>query len=1099
MHCGAPVDDATAPVTRAPLRIPREGIAASTEAVWGHLTAAMGRLSPTLARILEDRPAVANRPALGALLAPGAALAGLILGAADPSVYGASLATIAILAGIAGLGAAVGLWAWLGFVAGDLLLRDPRTANVWGAARPPHGFWHLDAGVLVADLALAGLLVAAPLAAAISRRATGRFLGSRPSLARRPRLVAALPVLVGALVQLAYAAGWLRIASVLTRPIWTYSRHAPPAAGTRALRGGDLAVVLAATLAGIALTTLASQRERLTGSGARRQRGARHGSLPPLLSVPLGAAVVTLLLSGLLTSVDEGLALGIIVAAALALRTVIFPQSAALVSALGRVPLPVRVIAASLLGALGAVLLRILMGAPRLGSLPPSVLGVVLSLLLAGLLLAPERRRARRGGGDRPRPLPAAAVILLALLLTTAVTSAPAASGVPWWKQGHRYRFGQTQGTFTWSGDAQGRVSGRTGCSLETGMAAREGYAEYSVIGAGALNNSQIVKNDVQIAVYNFHGPGQYTFEALGDLPASGADIHVFPYANGFDFTSGHQPARAGPSASGSVTVRADGSGTIAGTLVDTLVTNKTIRIDGSWGPCTGLGGRSPSSKPSTARHVYWANPAAGTIGRADLASNPPTLDQSFITSATSPLWVAVDGAHIYWSIGNRGTGTIGRANLDGTGADQRFITAASDPEGVAVDGSHVYWANYSSGKGTTLGRANLDGSGADQSFITGASGPRGVAVDGSHIYWANSNTGTIGRANLSGTGADQSFIAGANYPAGVAVDGSHIYWVNTGTNTIGRANLDGSGADQSFITTPNVPAGVAVDGSHIYWADDATNTIGRANLNGTGADPTFITGANQPEGVAVDAAPPAQPGGTPPPSGPPIPIFQTIAANPAPPPPSDDLQWWQYPLLGLMAIGTDGLGLLGRDPELIGTVDTTDTGAAASTADAVAALDPELTSIWDESVPTPAGRAFYEADDGEMRDLASQVPEAPGQYTVDIHGTADYFTWGNTRLSAGQLADLIRADPAWAGQPIRLISCDTGAGAYPAAQQLADALGVPVRAPTELAWTNGNGDVWTDAGQTIVDPRTGQRVTIPSLFGDWGDWKDFAPAQPQP
>jgi hypothetical protein len=53
--------------------------------------------------------------------------------------------------------------------------------------------------------------------------------------------------------------------------------------------------------------------------------------------------------------------------------------------------------------------------------------------------------------------------------------------------------------------------------------------------------------------------------------------------------------------------------------------------------------------------------------------------------------WPAAGAAlavpHIYWAnfIGN----TIGEANLDGTGVNQSFITGASDPRGVAVDGEH--------------------------------------------------------------------------------------------------------------------------------------------------------------------------------------------------------------------------------------------------------------------------------------------------------------------------------------------------------------------------------------------------------------------------
>ena len=122
-------------------------------------------------------------------------------------------------------------------------------------------------------------------------------------------------------------------------------------------------------------------------------------------------------------------------------------------------------------------------------------------------------------------------------------------------------------------------------------------------------------------------------------------------------------------------------------------------------------------------------------------------------------------------------TDTIGRANLDGTGADQSFITGASTPLGVAVDGAHVYWANGGTrhdrprqprrhgrqpelhhrrhrprrGRGRrrprllgeridtgTIGRADLDGTDVNQSFITGASAPRGWRSTAAHVYWAN-------------------------------------------------------------------------------------------------------------------------------------------------------------------------------------------------------------------------------------------------------------------------------------------------------------------------------------------------------------------------
>ncbi len=247
--------------------------------------------------------------------------------------------------------------------------------------------------------------------------------------------------------------------------------------------------------------------------------------------------------------------------------------------------------------------------------------------------------------------------------------------------------------------------------------------------------------------------------------------------------------------------------------------------------------------------YVYWANGGPSTIGRANLDGS--SANQSFISGASTPDGVAVDGQHIYWA--NEGGTTIGRANLDGSGTNESFISGASTPVGVVVDGQHIYWANWGSGTGTTIGRANLNGTSVEQSFIGGASAPAGVVVDGQHIYWANYGGTTIGRANLNGTSPNQSFITGASEPAGVVVDGQHIYWANKGSTTIGRANLDGTSPNQSFITVATKPAGLAVDGQHIYWATYGGTTLGRANLDGSGANESFITGANVALGMAVD------------------------------------------------------------------------------------------------------------------------------------------------------------------------------------------------------------------------------------------------------
>lgn len=220
------------------------------------------------------------------------------------------------------------------------------------------------------------------------------------------------------------------------------------------------------------------------------------------------------------------------------------------------------------------------------------------------------------------------------------------------------------------------------------------------------------------------------------------------------------------------------------------------------------------------------------------------------------------DASHVYWT--DTQAGRIGRANLDGTGVNQSFVTGASRPDQVAVDGTHVYWANSANGA-NTIGRANLDGSGVNQSFISGAGGPTGVAVNPSYVYWVNFQTNTIGRANLDGSGVNQSLISGANGPTQVALDGAHVYWTNAFGNAVARANLDGGAPNQSFVPTAAMsqPVGVAVDGAHVYWSNtfSSPSSIGQANLDATAINQSFITGTSSPfGGVAVGAGASGQP-----------------------------------------------------------------------------------------------------------------------------------------------------------------------------------------------------------------------------------------------
>jgi len=146
------------------------------------------------------------------------------------------------------------------------------------------------------------------------------------------------------------------------------------------------------------------------------------------------------------------------------------------------------------------------------------------------------------------------------------------------------------------------------------------------------------------------------------------------------------------------------------------------------------------------------------------------------------------------------------------------------------------------------------------------------------------------------------------------------------------------------------------------------------------------------------------------------------------------------------------------------------------------------LNRIWKESRPTADGRGFYEKNDDEMWTLAESVVPYPGRYTADLHGNAHTFRVGRHDLDAGQLAALIRKDDNWRGRPLLLVSCETGRGDDPIAQKLANELGVAVTAPTELAYSDEYGRVYSTSRYRNEAGRVVQ------TWPPDGVWLDFQP-----
>ncbi len=129
--------------------------------------------------------------------------------------------------------------------------------------------------------------------------------------------------------------------------------------------------------------------------------------------------------------------------------------------------------------------------------------------------------------------------------------------------------------------------------------------------------------------------------------------------------------------------------------------------------------------------------------------------------------------------------------------------------------------------------------------------------------------------------------------------------------------------------------------------------------------------------------------------------------------------------------------------------------------------------------------------DPSGLSDINLFPPDEPNYFSDSkISKTSPYFSVGGhgdpksifspvyQKLTAGQISDLIKSNPAYFGQPIQLNSCQTGGstadGSPNIAQQISDALGVTVIAPSD------NLGVFRNSG----------RLTV---FGS-GQWRFFVP-----
>lgn len=117
-------------------------------------------------------------------------------------------------------------------------------------------------------------------------------------------------------------------------------------------------------------------------------------------------------------------------------------------------------------------------------------------------------------------------------------------------------------------------------------------------------------------------------------------------------------------------------------------------------------------------------------------------------------------------------------------------------------------------------------------------------------------------------------------------------------------------------------------------------------------------------------------------------------------------------------------------------------------------------------------------------------VQPLAGHHDVVVHGTPEgYFLPGRVDASgtgfsgnathSNHIADAVTGNPNYRGEPVRLVSCHSGAtavnGETSAAQAVANRLGVPVQAPTNAVGVKTHGG----PGQTPTIRQPGNWVTF--------------------
>jgi len=98
-----------------------------------------------------------------------------------------------------------------------------------------------------------------------------------------------------------------------------------------------------------------------------------------------------------------------------------------------------------------------------------------------------------------------------------------------------------------------------------------------------------------------------------------------------------------------------------------------------------------------------------------------------------------------------------------------------------------------------------------------------------------------------------------------------------------------------------------------------------------------------------------------------------------------------------------------------------------------------------------------------------------------------------STKYSGTEFAKILKNDPDYHGGKVRLLSCGAGSDRSRFAQELADALGQEVLAPTETLWVGEKGELFISNSEVLADMYYNDG-NIDYSIHQTGRWKPFYP-----